>query len=257
MATACCLMVSLGWREGALSLAGPSSASARTALPRSAPARRREALELVISAGSGLAGALAGPPPALARRMKRQLPSAADPDLGKGGEDSGRLPASYFGGATSDFTELPSGLQVLDLQPGQGSECCAEGVATRVDWSIRTFKGARVEESLSFNQSAAQGQPEAAASRPPELQFVPLKLVEGIRGLGMRDDVVEGIREGVIGMRVGGTRRLLVPPSLGWLSEDQQPMPVDYRRRRRLEELRKEPLVVDLRLRELLPQEPR
>ncbi|CAE8612567.1 unnamed protein product, partial [Polarella glacialis] len=40
----------------------------------------------------------------------------------------------------------------------------------------------------------------ASRVQPKRLQFVPRKLVLGIRGVGMRDDIVEGVREAVLGM---------------------------------------------------------
>jgi FKBP-type peptidyl-prolyl cis-trans isomerase FkpA len=45
---------------------------------------------------------------------------------------------------------------------------------------------------------------------------------------------MEGFSEGVVGMREGGKRRLVVPKALGYSREGQEPLPSDYGDRRRL-----------------------
>lgn len=60
-------------------------------------------------------------------------------------------------------------------------------------------------------------------------------------------DFVPGLNEALVGMRVGGTRRILVPPSLGWENrDDAKPPPPDFGARRRLANHADEPLLVEL-----------
>ena len=43
-----------------------------------------------------------------------------------------------------------------------------------------------------------------------------------------KGDAIKGVDEGVIGMKAGGVRRILIPPSLAWVDgvEDGKPGPV-------------------------------
>lgn len=150
----------------------------------------------------------------------------------------------YFGGSLTNFTKLDSGLLLFDRKVGTGAKCCSDGATAVVDWYLRRLNGAPLEATTGIS---SKDMPTEA--RPPPFKFIPKKLVEGIREVGMRDDVVEAFREGVYGMKVGGSRRIIVPPILGWRSPDQEPKPVDEARFDRLSYYTLEPLVVDLQLR--------
>lgn len=49
----------------------------------------------------------------------------------------------------------------------------------------------------------------------------------------------------VVGMRVGGIRRILVPPQLGWTSDKVQPRPDTFGGGRRLASRKDEPLLFE------------
>jgi len=91
------------------------------------------------------------------------------------------------------FQAGPGGLRFKDLQPGQGPVATVGQVATIhfVGWIDE--QGARGKEIYN---SRNQGQP--------------VSFVIGTKG------VMQGWNEGVIGMRPGGKRMLLVPPSMAW-----------------------------------------
>lgn len=91
------------------------------------------------------------------------------------------------------FRSGPGGLRIKDLQTGQGPVAAAGQVATIhfVGWIDE--QGARGRE---FYNSRAEGKP---------VSFV----------IGT-DGVMEGWNEGVLGMKPGGKRMLLVPPGMAY-----------------------------------------
>eukprot|EP00442_Polarella_glacialis_P021288 CAMPEP_0115162956 /NCGR_PEP_ID=MMETSP0227-20121206/72238_1 /TAXON_ID=89957 /ORGANISM="Polarella glacialis, Strain CCMP 1383" /LENGTH=242 /DNA_ID=CAMNT_0002575201 /DNA_START=30 /DNA_END=756 /DNA_ORIENTATION=- len=119
----------------------------------------------------------------------------------------------------ADFTTLPSGLKIADLVVGKDDECCASSDNVIVDWSMRRSnfdQGRGIDERFGVGQT-------------PELRFQPR---------GQDKDVIEGVKQAVLGMRVGGTRRVVVPPQLGFVSEDLQPNPTDWGRKRQIQRFR-------------------
>jgi FKBP-type peptidyl-prolyl cis-trans isomerase len=95
--------------------------------------------------------------------------------------------------ADEAFRSAPGGLRIKDLQTGQGNGAVAGQVATIhfVGWIDE--QGARGREIYN---SRSQGQP---------VSFV----------IGT-DGVMQGWNEGVLGMKPGGKRMLLVPPGMAY-----------------------------------------
>lgn len=94
--------------------------------------------------------------------------------------------------------EVPSGpppksLQVEDLRPGTGAEA-APGRTLRVH-----YVGVAYSTRTQFDASWDRNQP------------LPFVLGQG--------DVIEGWDEGLVGMKVGGRRRLVIPPELAYGAE--------------------------------------
>lgn len=83
----------------------------------------------------------------------------------------------------------PSGLRYKDLQVGQGAEA-ARGKTVEIHYT------GWLEDNTKFD-----------ASRDPSHPFT--------FRIGI-DDVIQGWHQGIAGMRVGGRRRLVVPPELGY-----------------------------------------
>lgn len=86
-------------------------------------------------------------------------------------------------------TATSSGLQILDLEPGSGDEA-RSGQQVTVHYTGWLTNGTK------FDSSRDRGDP---------FQF----------GLG-KGQVIRGWDEGVAGMKVGGRRRLVIPPELGY-----------------------------------------
>ncbi|CAK0861931.1 unnamed protein product [Prorocentrum cordatum] len=230
------------WQRLASRLA--ASAVAAAALRAAAwawtpPALARRAVALGLGVGAALPQWRHG-----GARAENPRPYGYNPDAWK---SRGRAvpPEAWraierLGANESSFTGTPSGLYFLDTKEGSGSRCCDEGVEVAVGWSIRRASGRLIDASRGFTSALTAGE---------ELRFTPKRLILGIRGVGMRDDVVEAFREGVVGMREGGGRRLVVPPALGWYYPEQRPFPAEEARQQDLNVHRREPLLVDIVLR--------
>jgi FKBP-type peptidyl-prolyl cis-trans isomerase FkpA len=90
-------------------------------------------------------------------------------------------------------TPTPSGLLIEELAPGEGAEAAA-GANVTVHYTGWLLYGG--EKGRKFDSSRDRGEPFA----------FPL-------GAG---HVIKGWDEGVAGMRIGGQRRLTIPPELGY-----------------------------------------
>lgn len=119
--------------------------------------------------------------------------------LGCGGEKAAESPGEGTSGEVAPahaptldlaaLTETPSGLRYQDLETGEGPEAVA-GQSVSVHYTGWLLDGEKFDSSLD------RGEP---FSFP----------------LG-RGQVIPGWDEGVAGMKVGGKRRLVIPPALGY-----------------------------------------
>ena len=108
---------------------------------------------------------------------------------------------------TDDFhqavtlTTLPDGLKSGDITPGSGAAAGANSsvVVEYTGW---------LQDGTSFDSSRKAG----------GMPF-PVQLGAGA--------VIHGWDEGVPGMKVGGVRRLVIPPSLGYGAQAQGPIPAN------------------------------
>lgn len=98
----------------------------------------------------------------------------------------------------SNVVTLPSGLKYEDLQVGTGTEAVA-GKTVSVHYTGTLVDGTK------FDSSVDRGQP---------FEF----------GLG-QGQVIKGWDEGVAGMKVGGKRKLTIPPDLGYGAAGAGPIP--------------------------------
>lgn len=92
-----------------------------------------------------------------------------------------------------EFTTLPNGLQMADIEVGDGAEAAA-GQQVTVHYTGWLYENGAA--GAKFDSSKDRGQP---------FQF----------GLGA-GQVIKGWDEGVVGMKVGGKRHLIIPPEMGY-----------------------------------------
>ncbi|KAG5407133.1 hypothetical protein IGI04_013252 [Brassica rapa subsp. trilocularis] len=70
------------------------------------------------------------------------------------------------------------------------------------------------------------------------------------------NDVIEGLKEVLVGMKAGGKRRALIPPSVGYINETLKPIPEEFGPRRSLLSHANEPLVFEVQLLKVLLSSP-
>jgi FKBP-type peptidyl-prolyl cis-trans isomerase FkpA len=122
-----------------------------------------------------------------------------------GGPVATEINASPSPNAGDDFNagvgitpvKLPDGLQYIDLSAGNGA------AATRGEKVSMQYTG-WLSDGRKFDSSRDSGKP---------FQFT----------IG-QGEVIQGWEEGIPGMKVGGKRKLVVPPSLGYGSQGSPPL---------------------------------
>jgi peptidylprolyl isomerase len=103
------------------------------------------------------------------------------------------MPIGRLDAATNEVTEMPNGLKYTDSKTGSGDTATAgKKVSVHYTGSL-SENGAKGKK---FDSSVDRGQP---------FQFT----------LGAQQ-VIAGWDQGVAGMKVGGTRTLIIPPELGY-----------------------------------------
>ena len=123
--------------------------------------------------------------------QKKEEPSSTAP--------AGETAATESMTATSsNVVTLPSGLKYEDIKVGTGAEAVA-GKTVSVHYTGTLVDGTK------FDSSVDRGQP---------FEF----------GLG-QGQVIKGWDEGVAGMKVGGKRKLTIPPELGYGAAGAGPIP--------------------------------
>ncbi|XP_010536763.1 PREDICTED: peptidyl-prolyl cis-trans isomerase FKBP16-1, chloroplastic isoform X2 [Tarenaya hassleriana] len=125
--------------------------------------------------------------------------------------------------------KLPSGVRIQEILEGEGPEA-HEGDLVEVNYVCRRANGYFVHSTV--DQFSGESSP------------VKLPLDE--------DQIIKGLKEVLMGMRVGGKRRALIPPSEGYVKETLKPIPEEFGPRRSLLSHAKEPLVFEVQLLKVL-----
>ncbi|XP_026434143.1 peptidyl-prolyl cis-trans isomerase FKBP16-1, chloroplastic-like [Papaver somniferum] len=84
-----------------------------------------------------------------------------------------------------------------------------------------------------------------------ESKPVILPLDDNQVGLLINKQIIRGLKEVLIGMKIGG-RRALIPPSAGYVNENLKPIPKEFGPRRSLLSHANEPLVFEVQLLKVL-----
>ena len=109
------------------------------------------------------------------------------------------------------FETKASGLRVADIKPGSGDAVAPD---SRVTFHV---KGRLVgKQGWVFMDTQADDEPLRLTMETAATTMIP------------------GLAEGLLGMRKGGTRRLVVPSSLGYTDRSREPLPRSFGQRQRL-----------------------
>lgn len=160
----------------------------------------------LIASGCGKKSTPTAPATALApaRPQPAEPPAAAEKKatkVTKPTESQAVQMARKLGTPTNNpVVTTPSGLQYIDVKVGEG-EAAKAGQTAEVHYTGWLVSG------IKFDSSLDRGQP---FSFP--------------MGAGR---VIKGWDQGVVGMKPGGVRKLIVPPSLGYGGQAMGPIPPD------------------------------
>ncbi|KAL8131810.1 hypothetical protein AgCh_007652 [Apium graveolens] len=125
--------------------------------------------------------------------------------------------------------KLVSGVRIQDIVEGEGPEA-REGNNVEFNYVCRRSNGYFVHSTV--DQFSGESTP------------VVLPLDD--------NEIIEGLKEVLVGMKVGGKRRALIPPSLGYINENLQPIPNEFGPRRSLLSHANEPLIFEVQLLKVL-----
>mmetsp|Transcript_27551 Transcript_27551/g.41925 ORF Transcript_27551/g.41925 Transcript_27551/m.41925 type:complete len:229 (-) Transcript_27551:80-766(-) len=127
--------------------------------------------------------------------------------------------------ASTNIIQLPSGVSYQDLRQGDG-EVVSEGKRVNIQWSLKRSNGYIIDSSANNDG-------------------VPFIFVVGCRdGCKQQQRAIKGLDEGIRGMKVGGIRRIVMPPSLTFVEglEDgisPGPIPVGFGPKQRIQRVMK------------------
>lgn len=132
------------------------------------------------------------------------------------------------------FLDIGSGVKAQEVAPGTGDEKVETGSVVGVKYVMRRSNGYFIDASYGFDR----------------FETFTFRAGEG--------QVVKGFEVGVNGMRVGGRRRFVVPPRLGYVDGVAKgrpgPIPPDFGARRSLTAHAKEPLVFEVQVVKIRPR---
>ncbi|XP_058219115.1 peptidyl-prolyl cis-trans isomerase FKBP16-1, chloroplastic-like isoform X3 [Rhododendron vialii] len=125
--------------------------------------------------------------------------------------------------------KLASGVRIQDVIEGEGPEA-REGNLVEVNYVCRRSNGYFVHSTV--DQFSGESSPVLLALNEKQ--------------------IIKGLMEVLVGMKVGGKRRALIPPSAGYINEYLQPVPEEFGPRRSLLSHANEPLVFEVQLLKVL-----
>ncbi|KAJ4777565.1 Peptidylprolyl isomerase [Rhynchospora pubera] len=127
------------------------------------------------------------------------------------------------------YYKLENGVKIQDIVDGEGTQA-HEGDLVEFNYVCRRSNGYFVHSTV--DQFSGESSP----------VILPLDDREIIRGL----------KDVLVGMKVGGKRRALIPPEVGYVNENLKPVPDEFGPRRSLLSHAKEPLIFEVQLLKVL-----
>ncbi|XP_074319036.1 peptidyl-prolyl cis-trans isomerase FKBP16-1, chloroplastic [Silene latifolia] len=125
--------------------------------------------------------------------------------------------------------KLDGGVRVQDIVDGDGS-AANDGDVVEFNYVCRRANGYFVYSTV--DQFSGEAMP------------IILPLDE--------NQMIKGLKEVLIGMKIGGKRRALIPPAMGYVNENLKPIPEEFGPRRSLLSHANEPLVFEVQLLKIL-----
>ncbi|OAY42134.1 peptidyl-prolyl cis-trans isomerase FKBP16-1, chloroplastic isoform X2 [Manihot esculenta] len=125
--------------------------------------------------------------------------------------------------------KLDSGVRIQEIIEGEGPKA-EEGDVVEINYVCRRSNGYFVHSTV--DQFSGESSP------------VILPLDE--------NGIIKGLKEVLIGMKAGGKRRALIPPSVGYINENLKPVPEEFGPRRSLFAHANEPLIFEVQLLKVL-----
>ncbi|XP_012462356.1 peptidyl-prolyl cis-trans isomerase FKBP16-1, chloroplastic isoform X2 [Gossypium raimondii] len=125
--------------------------------------------------------------------------------------------------------KLSGGVRIQEIIEGEGREA-RDGDYVQVNYVCRRSNGYFVHSTV--DQFSGESSP------------VTLPLDE--------NQIIKGLKDVLTGMKVGGKRRALIPPSVGYINENLKSIPDEFGPRRSLLSHAKEPLIFEVQLLKIL-----
>ncbi|CAN0922861.1 Peptidyl-prolyl cis-trans isomerase FKBP16-1, chloroplastic [Linum grandiflorum] len=125
--------------------------------------------------------------------------------------------------------KLDNGVRIQEVIEGEGAEA-GEGDLVEINYVCRRSNGYFVHSTV--DQFSGESSP----------VILPLN----------QNQIIKGLKDVLVGMKVGGKRRALIPPSVGYVNESLKPIPEEFGPRRSLLSHATEPLIFEVQLLKVL-----
>ncbi|KAJ6828114.1 peptidyl-prolyl cis-trans isomerase FKBP16-1, chloroplastic isoform X1 [Iris pallida] len=127
------------------------------------------------------------------------------------------------------YQKMNSGVKIEEIIEGQGPEA-HEGDLVKINYVCRRSNGYFVHSTV--NQFSGETSP----------------VILALGG----SEIIQGLKDVLVGMKVGGKRRALIPPNVGYVNENLKPIPDEFGPRRSLLSHANEPLIFEVQLLKVL-----
>jgi FKBP-type peptidyl-prolyl cis-trans isomerase len=134
------------------------------------------------------------------------------------------------------FYKTASGVKVQEVAPGRGGQAAQMGDAVLFDYVLRRSNGYFIYATV-----------EGVSFQPRDVPVAPVYYKVGDPTL------IPGLNEVLVGMEPGSKRRALIPPALGYTSQELQPQPPTFATKRQLVNHSQEPLIFEVQMLKVNP----